>query len=139
MGIYGRSDGERLRPVQSVVHHLKSTSDGDDGIHDIAFPLLELMREDLLHEAEYVDGIPSERLEIDPSRCDCAEPDEEIFRSDPFGRVILAMKRQRESHGDFGDVQTIIEDSRDSVEIIDFVAHGSRGGRFGVEETVDES
>lgn len=49
------------------------------------------------------------------------------------------MKHPRRSHGDFGDIQTVVDDSRDSVEIVDFVAHGSRGGRFSVEETVDES
>ena len=92
-----------------------------------------------LHEAEHVDSIARERLQIDQSRCDCAEPDEEIFRGDAFRRVILAMKRPRKSHRDLGDVQTVVEDSRDSVEIVDFSAHGSRGGGFGVEETVDES
>ena len=49
------------------------------------------------------------------------------------------MKHPRRSHGDFGDIHTVVDDSRDSVEIVDFVAHGSRGGRFSVEETVDES
>ena len=35
---------ETLRPIQSIVHHLKSSSDGDDAVHDIAFPLLESIR-----------------------------------------------------------------------------------------------
>lgn len=49
------------------------------------------------------------------------------------------MKRPPNGHGDFGDTQTVVDNSRDSVEIVDLGAHGTRNGRFGVEETVDES
>ena len=95
--------------------------------------------EHLPREAEHVDGVASERGKIDRSRCDCAEPDEEIFGGDTFGDVFLAMKRPQNGHGDFGDTQTIVEDSRDSVEVVNLGTHGSSDGRFGVEETVYES